>query len=326
MYHDLFFKDNFEELKYLFSKKPFVLFIGAGVNIGFNEQLSWDGLLNYLVERAWNILRIEEGLHINEKDKIDKLLKDFSPYQKAMFIKKILGNNYIGFLQSHLYSNCNKQVIREEIIHSKTQYLIEIAKFIIKNENIHAVVTYNYDNFLSETIKLLLDTEKQKEPRKIETVDIYQTIQHLAHDNTTLPIYHVHGFIPPPDKILVEKSENVVLATDEYFNNMIEPFSWQTTTQLFYLNNYNCLFLGTSLDDWNMLRALAYSNHFSKAVQHFVLFTSNHSGEGKEVSTFMNRIKASVFEDIGIKPVYTDTADFEELNKLLIKLQPIKKK
>lgn len=314
-----FFKDNFKELQFLFKKKkPFVLFLGAGINGDFDKML-WNDLLNYLLTNSLNILSLEEGKTSNEKKKIMEIISSpegkFNTYSKAMFIKKVLGENYISYLQSYLYCNCNIDVIKEKIKKreetKETIFLFEIAELILRNKNIHAVVTYNYDNFLTESIRLLQkNTEK-----KIEGVDIYRTIQQSSLGKGKFPIYHVHGFIPPPDGTIIQEPENVVLSIDEYFNNMIEPFSWQTTTQLHFLNNYNCLFLGTSLDDWNMLRALSYSNHFSKATSHFVIYTNEHYNKGASVATFMNRVKASVLEDMGIKTIYTETDNFEEIHQ-----------
>lgn len=322
MHKKLFIKDNFDELKNLLDdKKPFALFLGAGINADF-PKMKWTDLLNGLMKSALSILTLEEGLSAEEKKVVIDLLSEkagkYSLYQKATLIKKVLGDNYISYLQSHLYSNCNKEKI-EQKIDEQNIYLIEIAKFILKKKNIKAVITYNYDNYLTETIALLL---KKKDPqyRSIITIDIFQTIQHISHEENIMPIYHVHGFIPPPDSLIIEEAENVVLSIDEYFKNMIEPFSWQTTTQLFYLNNYNCIFLGVSLDDWNMMRALSYSGHFSNACKHFALFRNDSYDKGKRVSTFMNRIKASVFEDLRMNPIFTETDNYHELSDKLNEL------
>ncbi len=227
----------------------------------------------------------------------------FSEYFKASLIKKVLGPNYISYLQNILYSNCNREKIKKKI-DQENVFLVEIAKFILRRRNIDAVVTYNYDNFLTETIRLLVK-KNISGYRQIKTNDIFRSIQNLSHDEDTLPIYHVHGFIPPPDNVIIEGAENVVFAFDEYFSNMIEPFSWQTTTQLYYLNNYNCIFLGTSLTDWNMMRALAYSKRFSKGSNHFAIFVNDSFGKGMRVSSFINRLRASVFDDFRIKPIFT---------------------
>ena len=322
MNESTFFKDNFDELMHLFAEeKPFVLFLGAGINCSF-ENMGWDDLLNYLMQCALSILSLEENLSTDEKNNISEILKNpqkFSVYQKATLIKKVLGENYIGYLQSYLYSNCNTERIAAKL-DNPDNFLIEIAKLILRQKNIHAVVTYNYDNYLTTAINLLKN-KKKDEYRDIDTIDIFRTIQQLAHKRHKLPIFHVHGFIPPPNQVIHEEAENLVLAMDEYFHNMIESFSWQTTTQLFYLNNYNCLFLGTSLDDWNMLRALAYSGSFSKAVQHYVLFRNEYYKKGAKVSMFMNRIKSTMLNDLGIKPIFTDTDNYDELAQIIIKLQ-----
>jgi hypothetical protein len=156
--------------------------------------------------------------------------------------------------------------------------------------------------------------------RHILPVDIYQTIQKFAQDEYTFPIFHVHGFIPPPDQLQVAPAENVVLAYDEYFNNIMEPFSWQTTTQLHFLNNYNIIFLGASLEDWNMLRALSASQKYSCAVKRYALFTNSYFNMGSRQSNFINRLKATVYNDVGIKPIYTKTNNYNEIPELLNRL------
>jgi hypothetical protein len=319
MHLELFFKDNFDELKYLLTdNKPFALFLGAGINANFSHMM-WKDLLNGLMKSAISILALEEGFSAKEKELVKTLFSEkenkFSIYHKATLIKKVLGQNYFSYLQSYLYSNCNKEKIAQKI-DQEDIFLVEIARFILRNRNIHSVVTYNYDNFLSETLKILI-AKNNPEYRQIKTNDIYRTIQQLSYDEDTLPIYHVHGFIPPSDSIIIEEAENIVLTVDEYFSNMIEPFSWQTNTQLFYLNNFNCLFLGVSLNDWNMMRALSYSGRYSKASNHFALFVNDSFDQGKKISTFMNRVRASIFEDLGIKPIYTETNDYKELSKII---------
>jgi len=320
---DYFFKSNQDELEFdfIYDKKPFVLFLGAGVNCSLSKNLDWTAMLNSLLETAISMLAVSEDINTSEKDEILKFLngKDsgssFNSYSKAAIIKRVLGNEYISLLQSYLYSNCNKKKISEAIINnSDIHLLITVAKLILKCDNIKAVVTYNYDNFLGVAIRLLQEQEKDiyfpKNP-----IDIYRTIQKLSPSDNDFPIYHVHGFIPPAHLPEIAGAENVVLAYDEYFSNMMESFSWQTSTQLYYLNNYNVLFLGASLNDWNMLRALSNSKRYSNAVNRYAVFKYEFMAKQDEQKVsippnskeiFLNRLKASFLDDVGIKSVFTN--------------------
>jgi hypothetical protein len=333
MKKELFFKDNKDELKYLFchKKKQFVLFLGSGVN-GAYPNLSWNSMLENLLKTALSILCVAENLNSSNKEEVINILQEnksstFNTYYKASIIKKVLGNQYISFLQNHLYSNCNRRVIQNSIKENNwhTNILLEVAELILKCDNIKAVVTYNYDNFLSISLNLLNQYGNQRYYRKdIEPVDLYQTILEQSLDDKKFPIYHVHGFIPPPDQPQISEAENIVLAYDEYFNNIMESFSWQTTTQLHFLNNYNILFIGASLDDWNMLRALSVSKKYSDAVNRFAIFRNEYFDKNPHQATFLNRLKASVLEDVGIKSVYTETMDqndFSEITKLITELK-----
>ena len=310
-------KNNFEELLDIFNeKKPVALFLGAGINSCF-PKMRWSDLTNNLLKNAISILAHEEGLTKKEKEIVSDYLVDgnkkLSVYLQATLIKKVLGENYLSYLQNHLYSNCNTETIHSRM-GDDDNYLIEVARLILSKRNIKAAITYNYDNYLAEAISLLQKMKGNFNSKiKLNAKDIFRSKQDFAQDETTFPIYHVHGFIPPPDRVLMEDAENVVLSLDEYFSNMIEPFSWQTTTQLFYLNNFNCLFLGISLDDWNMLRALAYSKRYSKAVKHFILFRNESYKKGPKIFTFLNRVKASIYEEVGINLIFTETDSYKEL-------------
>lgn len=322
---DLYYKDNSDELTKLFAnkEKPFVLFLGAGVN-GYYKNLGWNALLTSLLEKTISLITVSEnGNKEQKKDVLDFLDNEcesgFNSYMKASIIKKVLGNQYISFLQDHLYANCNKKMI-EKSLDPEKNILIAIAKLILNNDNIKAVVTYNYDNFLSTAIKLLAES-KGDNFREIAPIDIYRSIQMLSPDKHSFPIYHVHGFIPPPDQAQISQAENVVLAYDEYFNNIMEPYSWQTTTQLHFLNNYNVLFIGASLDDWNMLKALSFSKKYSVAVRHFAIFNNKFYKEGTNRAMFINRLKSSALEEVGIHSIFTKTSDYSEIVKLINQLK-----
>ncbi len=74
MNENLFFKDNLNELKDLLkNNKPFVLFLGAGINADFSH-LMWNDLLNGLMESTLAILVLEEGLSADEKEVVKDLL------------------------------------------------------------------------------------------------------------------------------------------------------------------------------------------------------------------------------------------------------------
>ncbi|GAG23837.1 unnamed protein product [marine sediment metagenome] len=173
------------------------------------------------------------------------------------------------------------------------EFLFNVAE-LCQNDSIKAVVTYNYDEFLS----ILINSNSI---RKAEDVFHFQQQKSVAHDK--LLIYHVHGFIPGPQSIIKQNPENIVLAYDEYFQNMLEPFSWQTTTQLHFLMNYTCLFLGTSLNDINMLRILSYAKKYSRASNHYVIFKEENAKNNETISSALNLIHSSVLEEVGIQKI-----------------------
>ena len=97
-----------------------------------------------------------------------------------------------------------------------------------------------------------------------------------------------------------------MLALDDYFHIMMNPFSWQTTTQLSFLSSATCLFLGTSLEDINMLRMLYFSRSNAGVRSVYALMAeegwTTHSGV-KLVDEFAVRGRVELLLDAGVKPV-----------------------
>lgn len=179
-------EDFFNDLK---ENKSIALFVGTGLDStdvyprGYYEgekigdlRITWSSLLKELIKNAC-ISGMEE-----------KALGGFSSDLKAALLKQKLEGGYIPIIQEWLYKRCNKTIL-EDSYQQYDQYrkglcainnvpfypLFVIAESILLQHSIRAVVTQNYDNFLSETIKILLDhNQDNRYPyRVINPIEIY---------------------------------------------------------------------------------------------------------------------------------------------------------
>lgn len=291
--------------------KPLVLFVGAGINCPIIPV--WDKLLNEILTK---ITTMKFSLDHSEKSQIEELIKwhtgsNLSLYEKASLIKIISGKQYHYFIKDILYKDPDRK-LQDTLIPS-------IVK-LCRCKKVHAVVSYNYDD-------LLLSAINTDQTRKAYN---FTEITHSNHTPPTsatsepsgypvdLPFYFVHGFIPR-DAHLLNTNANIVLSYDEYFSNMLDPYSWQTITQSYFIRNYTCLFIGASLTDWNMLRLIQYAQskcnsvYIMMAQQSFLDIDKNTSDY---VSSNMIKTKATIFDSFGVKLIISGT-DYDSVKSKL---------
>ena len=199
--------------------------------------------------------------------------------------------------------------------------LLCVANLILRNRNVRAVVTQNYDQFLVDVLSLLKDREKYKPilPNKDSAVrDISPSIicdwkgqSKFSYEGFN--IYHVHGFIPRYDEIQAPRDNRIVLSMDEFYEDSRNVYSWQIASQLHFLSQYTCIFCGLSLDDYTNQRLL----HYVRGRHHGNLY---YLTAGDENSRINDRIKNEFHEKNGLTVLY-DENGFSHLYELLNDLQ-----
>ncbi len=374
--------------------KQIVLFLGAGINYS-KHKILWADVMKDLFENV--ILSVSSDNNLSEKElsifsklfNVDNIPKTNNednntpintsllqyvyneyPYTlQSYIVKKYLGNRYIPIIQDFLYSKINHDYIEEQfknkysIGKEKTsndadiQGLFEIARLILLCPNIKAVVTYNYDNFLTQAINII-----QKNPKLYFTTDelniyysriskiISQTIQQYKSQsiisananinklviediygdnyskslkNNIFPIYHVHGYIPSPNEIQLEDN-SIVLSMDEFYDNLRNVYCWQTDTQMHFLSHYTCIFIGSSMSDLTIQRMLYNVQQHGNNDQIYCFQAKNDldipDDSEKHVYEVLCKIKRDFFKSYGIAMIYNDsnyTAMYKQINELI---------
>lgn len=295
---DYLYEHQFESLKEDFdADRPMILYVGTGINAGPNVNMHWDALLNCLRDAA--------GLSDEEIRLLDNVQQDL----RTSVLKYRLGVSYIPIIQDFLYNQCNRDILSDaykkyEKYKSGALKLWEVpfyslfilAELIVKRRIIAAVVTQNYDNFLSEAIDLV-QTDVDEE-HKIRTIEVFDGMERLHDCKNTIRIYHIHGYIPPLYEVMPNPEANhVVLSQDETFDMQRNVYSWQTTVQLHFFSHYTCLITGLSLTDMSTLRMISYSDKDRKTEKLYYLTACSNT---KRQIGECNSLLHSYYEHIGL--------------------------
>ena len=338
--------------------KQIVLFVGAGINFCQKHRMLWSDVMRHLFKHALTSIACNKDINkddlaqlkelfgidnnaLLDKESINSYLElheyvqdEYPSILQAYIVKKILGQRYISIIQEFLYNNCSAELLRDAFktnhsIKSKEKKneidypcLFAIARLILLCPNIKAVVTYNYDNFLTQAIKILQESpgtyfnrkdkllfNKRTNNGSLEVVDVYGDNYNSVIRSKTFPIYHVHGYIPSPTEIQNIDETSIVLSLDEFYDNVRNVYSWQTDTQMHLLSHYTCVFIGSSISDITIQRMLYYAQHYgnNENIYYFRAHQEQQLEEShKSIHKLLDEIKNDFYNDYGLTTIYVE--------------------
>lgn len=274
---------------------------------------------------------------------------------QVSIIKTLLGDSYIPFIQDNLYSQCNREVIKNEfksyqITNPAKTYtpnglfsLFIIARMVLLNPQIKSIITYNYDNFLTfavchllhhcdkffkpeeiEFLRLRYGVEDDSQLRKIiPAKDIYNADMYIHRKEqwSTTPIYHVHGFIPPFEDLQYENAPDIILSSDEYMSSIGDSTSWNLSAQLNSILTTDTLFIGSSITDLSTKRMINIAAEQGIKRHRYVLDAYDKNKYPNE-KIILRKIKNSYLETLGVRVI--DCQD--DFGNLFLELSTIKDK
>ena len=300
-----------------------------------------------LINSANNLIKNDDykGTKIDGEEKY-RILKQqiatdalFSRDVKTTIVKQKLGNEmYVDLIRDFLYRKASREKLEKSVngfvnknygkgtsgeeILVEFSSLMSITDLILRNRNIRAVVTQNYDQFLCEALEKMkkhphyqptINKDKTSVRRDINPSTICDWKGQSKFTYDAFNIYHVHGFIPRYDEIQAPKDNKIVLSMDEFYEDSRNVYSWQIASQLHFLSQYTCIFCGLSLDDYTNQRLL----HYVRGKHHGNLY---YLTAGDEKSRINDRIKNEFHENNGLTVLY-DEEGFGHLYNLLKDLQ-----
>ena len=205
------------------TKNSVALILGNGISIPFGAD-SWsemiDNLINYL-----------KPYHIDDCARVKKYLSEssysVSSFVKAAFTRDRMDSKFYDALFYCIYRKYN------ELMHGENSMIKAIALAKKKYKDL-PIFTYNYDTFV----------ERQYYYETKQPLNYYSGFNYK--NNLLDSVVHLHGYYSYKRR----KHKDIILTDKEYFDNYLSsPMSWSKDAQLFALDNYKCLFIGSSMSD-----------------------------------------------------------------------------
>lgn len=145
--------------------------------------------------------------------------------------------------------------------------LMRSKKF--KDQLIHNVITYNYDNLLETYLRSVCKCNS----KKVHSIIKKDELRDFG-DNKEWNIYHVHGRIPVIPYDGEEMSDSVILAESDYYKEEQINYSWTNILQSYAILRANLIFIGFSGSDYNFRRIIKYVNQENSISQERYIFFS----------------------------------------------------
>lgn len=234
-----------DELKSIYSKGNITLFLGAGVSAG-NGLPNWNELVNtlffrYMMEEKWDQLKpYPTYLNAVSKWYLGHLGETLDIIIRGLKTGWTEEEYYEAFWDV-LYNSINssKKYKGDNVLLNYIRNLI-----VDKRKKIKAVITYNYDDLLEQSLKKV-------------NYNSYKTVYSSASfSGKKLPIYHVHGYIPYINNSEKIPFGQIVLSEEEYNTIISDSNFWGNIIQSKMLASTTNIMIGLSLTDRNLRRLL----------------------------------------------------------------------
>lgn len=297
-------------MKSQYKKDNIVLFVGAGASYAAYIP-TWNSLISELYVSLIDKLLKTHQIEINDEDK-EKIKESVinqngnSPLIQTRFLKNSFKENFDESVREILYKN----------VVETSDLLEEIGQLCIPNRGklgIRAIIDYNFDDLIERNLKRL----------RVKHQSIYAEAMHPDLD--TLGVYHVHGFLPQDKEDYNDLGNTLlVFSEDGYHKLMLDPYNWANISQLNFMVNNTCLFIGLSMTDPNMRRLLeiaAQKKYDDDLCQHYVImrrFKINNSGKSESIKRFENvneSLQEDFFKSLGVNVIWVN--DYDEIPNLL---------
>ncbi len=269
--------DQCKKLHEAYTQGRLVMVLGAGVSRPFHVP-NWEQLL----DQVWAQSFMSPQAPIQKKEKLisEFLSRVFSffyrntnPTASARILKNYYEKSGIDFnkaVRDVLYgkgfkdekpNNFFKEFVR--LLHGAEKRPDLIMPYD-DARRLDSVITYNFDDIVQDQILKAWSGWGVEDGKVFKT--IYSSKQ--TPDPRTVPIFHVHGYLPRPktidsqtsgsgeDSTSDDEKGHITLSDDKYHEQYSATYAWNTLAQLTRFTNCTCLFVGVSFDDPNLRRLM----------------------------------------------------------------------
>lgn len=304
-------KKYIEQLRLQYENDNIVLFLGAGASKEA-KIATWDKLISELFVALIDKQLNANHIQIEKKDK-KKIVNEVinqngnSPLLQTRFLRNGFEDDFEELVREILYQDAA----------DSSDLLEEIGQLCIPNRGklgIRAIVNYNFDDLVEKNLKRL----------RVKYHSIYS--EGMIPDKNELGIYHVHGFLPQEKENYDNLTKSLLVFSEEgYHKLMLEPYNWANISQLNYMINNTCLFIGLSMTDPNMRRLLEIAaqkridndgdcQHYAIMLR-FGLKESEGVDSIKSFERVNETLQESFFKELGVNVIWIDK--FSEIPNVL---------
>lgn len=308
-------KKYIQQLHEDYKKDNIVLFLGAGTSKDA-KIATWEALISELFVALIDKQLKANHIKMREEDK-KKILREVvnqngsSPLLQTRFLRNGFEDDFVRLVGEILYKNAIET----------SDMLEEIGQLCIPNRGkigVQAIINYNFDDLIEKNLKRL----------RVKYHSIYG--EGMIPDSGELGIYHVHRFLPQDKDGYENLTKSLLVFSEEgYHKLLLEPYNWANISQLNFMINNTCVFIGLSMTDPNMRRLLEIA--VQKRIEedgmckHYAIISRFNIKDSEEVDAIKSfervneSLQESFFRELGINVIWIDT-----FNEIPIILKQIK--
>lgn len=304
-----------EQLNNEYNNDKMVLFLGAGASRDA-KIATWDILISELFVTLIDKELNENGIEIDKKART-KIIKEiinqngYSPLLQTRFLRNGFEDEFEKLVSEILYKNALET---SELLEEIAQMCVHVRDKV----GIQAVVNYNFDDLVERNLERL----------RVKYRSIYG--EGMITNNDELGIFHVHGFLPHNKDGYENLAKSLLVFSEEgYHKLLLEPYNWANITQLNYLINNTCLFIGLSMTDPNMRRLLEIAAQKGmdgdNNSKHYAIM-KRFNVKGNKVLQDIQRfeivnesLQESFYKELGINVLWID--EYNEIPMILRKIK-----
>jgi hypothetical protein len=317
-----------EDLIQRYARSGVVIAVGAGLSVGSGLP-SWAEVIRRLVDRC----STEDGEAISFDElaaegfslpAMASILEQHSQSPET-FLKRLREELYRGFPFWNLRLDSGRSDDFVSLV-QKNSTLRACAALSVnwnretsnyyRNPQVHAIVNFNFDAVFREYV------------RHRYGHGIFRTIERPSAGSLPgrTPVYHMHGYFHFEShkigNLREEAPDSRVFTEEEYFDFFNSPTSMFNYTFMHLLREHSMLFVGLSLQDYNIRRLLHYSRserisadkREGKCLEEAIRRASRHYAIFPRGTDSIDRVREASLNRLGVRVVWVD--DFNMIPRL----------
>ena len=241
------------------------LVVGAGVSISRGVP-DWESLAKRLWVEAFGKRRspwqTPDAAHSPTR------VPQFLPIIFELAYRKMGEVKFLETLNKNLYSKA-RYPGDDKGFKQSNESLAVIARLLLQEREereskrrIDAVITFNADDLIEQAVNAMADFGGRRRFRNPIVLPIARgTHSHLGQGDlrNTIPIYHIHGFVPSNHTVRYGKYyDHMLVFTDvQYWSLSVAASAFANRITASALSEGRCIFIGLSMTDINLLRWFA---------------------------------------------------------------------